>query len=264
MNKTIVFIHGAWLTSQSWENFLDYFQKKGYECIAPEWPLKDKSAQELRKNPPPELARLGVQEIVNHYEGIIKALPEPPILVGHSFGGLFVQMLMDRGVGTAGVAIDPAAPEGVFAVDPTVLKASSNVLLGWMNWKKVLTMTLPQFQYAFVNGFPEDQQRKFYDLYVVPETGRIFFQAAFAQLDPNHAIRVNFKNNTRGPLLLTTSEFDHLVPAHVTQSNFDKYKHSTARTDFHLFKGRAHLIISQDGWEELAAFAANWLDQVQK
>lgn len=259
MNKTIVFIHGAWLTSLSWENFYDYFEKKGYTCLAPEWPYRDDTVDNLRQHTPPALAQVGVKELTDHYEEIIKKLAEPPILIGHSFGGLIVQQLLDRGYGSAGVGLDAAAPEGVLAVDWTVLKANSSVLFRWMNWEKVLTMTFPEFQYAFVNTFPEDQQRKLYDRYVVPETGRIFFQAAFAQLDPHHALRVDFKNKDRAPLLLVTCEHDHLVPVHVTRSNYEHHKQSPARTDFREFPARSHLLMSDKGWEEIADFTADWI-----
>lgn len=264
MSKTIVFIHGAWLTSLSWENFIGYFEKQGYTCIAPEWPYREKSIAELRESTPPELAEIGAKELTDHFETIIKALPEPPILIGHSFGGLIVQQLLDRGVGSAGIALDSVTPEGVLAVDWTVLKANSKVLFTWMGWDKVVTMSFPEFQYAFANTLPEAQQLKYYERYVVPESGRIFFQIAFAPLDPQHAIHVNFKNNQRAPLLLIAGEHDHLIPAHITKSNYDHYKDSTARTDFHEFPGRVHLLFAQDGWEEIADFAANWLKDLSQ
>lgn len=264
MSKTIVFVHGAWLTSRSWENFVPYFEQKGYKTLAPEWPYRDKSLEELRANTSPELAAIGVKELTDHYEGIVRTLPEPPILIGHSFGGLIVQQLLDRGLGSAGVALDAAAPQGVLAVDWSVLKANSSVLFRWMNWDKVLTMTFPEFQYAFVNTFPEDQQRTYFDRYVVPETGRIFFQAAFAMLDPHHALHVNFENPDRAPLLLIAGEHDHLVPVHVVKANYEHHRRSPARADFHEFAGRAHLLTSQEGWEEVADYAANWLDQVAR
>jgi pimeloyl-ACP methyl ester carboxylesterase len=264
MSKTIMFIHGAWLTAQSWENLVSYFEDKGYTCIVPEWPYRDKSLEELRANTPDELAEIGVTELVEHFEAKIKALPEQPILIGHSFGGIIVQKLLDRGWGKAGVAMDSVAPEGVLAVDFNVLKANSSTLFKWMNWNKVLHMTFPEFQFAFTNTFPEDQQQYFYDRYVVPESGRLFFQAAFAQLDPHHPMKVDFKNNERAPLLLTAGEFDHLIPAHVSKSNYEHYKHSTARTDFIEFKGRSHLLIAQEGWQEIADYVSNWLDEVVK
>ncbi len=264
MTKNIVFIHGAWLTSLSWENYTEYFGKKGYTFISPEWPLRDKPIEELRANPPAELAEVGVKELVDHYEAIIRELPEPPILIGHSFGGLIVQQLLDRGMGSAGVGIDPVAPEGVLAVDWNVLKANAKVLFGWMNWDHVVRMTFPEFQYAFTNTFPEEEQKYYYERYVVPETGRIFFQAAFAALDPHKALYVNFNNPDRAPLLLITGEKDHLVPAHVTEATYKHYQHNkAARTDFKEFEGRSHLITAGKGWKEVADYIADWLDQIQ-
>jgi pimeloyl-ACP methyl ester carboxylesterase len=259
MNKTIVFVHGAWLTSLSWESFKGYFEQKGYTCVAPEWPYRDRSVPELRASTLPELAQIGVKELTDHFDGIVRQMPEPPILIGHSFGGLIVQQLLDRGLGSAGVGLDSVAPEGVLAVDWTVLKANADVLFRWMNWEKVLTMTFPEFQYAFVNTFPEDEQKKFYERYVVPETGRLFFQAAFAQLDPHHALRVNWTNNARAPLLLIAGEHDHLVPAHVVKSNYEHYKGASTPTDFHEFAGRSHLLVAGPGWQEVADYVYNWL-----
>lgn len=262
MSKTIVFIHGAWLTKLSWENFVPYFEQKGYTCVTPEWPYRDASVEELRANTPPELAEVGVTELTDHFASIIRDMPEPPILIGHSFGGLIVQQLLDRGVGSAGVALDAVTPEGVLAVDWDVLKANSRVLSTWMGWDKVLTMSFPEFQFAFTNTFPEQEQHTYYERYVVPESGRLFFQVAFAPLDPHHATRVNFKNNDRAPLLLIAGEHDHLVPAHIVRTNYEHHKQSTARTDFHEFPGRSHLLTGGEGWQEVAAYVADWLDQL--
>jgi hypothetical protein len=85
--KTIVFVHGAWLTSQSWENFTGYFEQKGYTRLAPERPYRDKPVEELRKNTPPELAEVGVKELTDHFEEIVKAQAEPPILIGARSAG---------------------------------------------------------------------------------------------------------------------------------------------------------------------------------
>ena len=260
MSKTIVFVHGAWLTSLSWEYFLPYFEARGYTCQAPEWPLRDPPVAELRQHPPRALAAIGVKELTDHYEGRIRALPDPPILIGHSFGGLIVQQLLDRGVGRAGVALASVGPEGVFALDWSVLKANASILFKWMAWDQVVQMSPAEFAYAFTNTFPPEQQRYYYERYVVPETGRIFFQAAFAQLDPHHALRVNFKNPTRAPLLLIAGEKDHLIPPHVPRSNYDHYKGSPARTDLREFAGRSHLLIAGKGWEEVAAYVAGWLE----
>ena len=259
-SKTIVFVHGAWVTPLCWEKFIGYYEAKGFKCLAPAWPYKDRPIEELRRDPPPELGRLGVVDIVDHYAKLIRALDEPPILIGHSFGGLFVQMLLDRGLGAAGVAIDSAAPKGVLPFYGSALKSNFGVLSVPGGWRKVARQSFKQFQYAFVNTLPEAEQRAAYDKYVVPETGRIFFQAALAMF--NNATFVNFNNSRRAPLLLIAGSEDHIVPAAMNRANFKKYRNSPAVTDFKEFEKRAHWIIAQPDWEEVASYIADWLERL--
>ena len=262
MAQTIVFIHGAWVTPLCWDPFTSYFRGKGFNCLTPTWPHKDKPIEELRRTPPAGLAGLGVTEIVDHYEHVIKALDEPPILIGHSFGGLFTQMLLDRGLGRAGVAIDSAPPKGVLPLLLTAFRSNLGILLTWRGWERVVYQSFETFQYAFVNELPPEAQRTVYDRYVVPETGRIFFQAGLALMDRHNAVRVNFRNSARAPLLLVAGEKDQNVPAAMNRSNYAKYRGSGARTDFQVFPGRCHWIIAQDGWEQVAGYIADWLGQL--
>lgn len=262
MSQTIIFIHGAWVTPLCWERFIPFFEEQGYTCRAPTWPHKDKPIEELRRNPPPALAGLGVGEIVDHYERIIRAQDESPILIGHSFGGLFVQMLLDRGLGAAGVAIDPAPPRGVLVWQWSALRANANVLFSWGAWKGILRPSFKAFRYAFVHTLPEAEQRAVYERHVVPETGRIFFQAGLAMLDRHRATRVNFKNNSRAPLLITAGGADHVVPAAQNRSTYAKYRASAAGTDFKEFAGQTHWLIAQEGWDDVAGYIAAWLKQV--
>jgi pimeloyl-ACP methyl ester carboxylesterase len=258
MTATVVFIHGAWVTPASWEPFRGFFEARGYRCVAPAWPGKDRGVDELRQDPS-RLAGLGVTEIVAHYERVIRALEEPPILIGHSFGGLFVQILLDRGLGRAGVAIDPAPPKGVFAYEPSSLRALASVLLTWRGWQRVVRWSFANFRYAFVHSLPADQQRAAYDTYVTPETGRIFFQAGLADLVRHGPTSVDFGNGGRAPLLIVAGADDRIVPARVVRRNHRKYARSAAITDLREFPGRTHWIIAQDGWQEVAGYIADWL-----
>ena len=261
MSQTIVFIHGAWVTPVSWEPMLGYFKEKGYECVAPAWPGKDRAVEAIRADPS-ALAGLGIGEIVDHCEAIIRALPEPPILVGHSFGGLFVQLLLDRGLGSAGVAIDPAPPKGGFALEPSSVRSLFGVLMTWRGWRKVVRWSFGQFRWAFVHTLPPDEQQAAYDHSVVPETGRIFFQAAFAQFSRHSPMKLDFKRPGRAPLLMIAGSDDRIVPARVVRRNHKAYAGSTARTDFKEFPDRVHWIIAQDGWQEVAEHIAGWLESV--
>ncbi len=261
MAQTIVFIHGAWVTPLCWEPMAGYFRERGYECLAPAWPGKDRSVEEIRRDPSP-LAGLGIAAIVDHYERIVRALPEPPILVGHSFGGLFVQLMLDRGLGAAGVAIDSAPPKGILAYEPTSFRALGRVLLTWRGWQRVVRWSLGEFRYAFVHSLPPAEQRAAYERHVVPETGRIFFEAAFAPFARNSPMQLDFRRAGRAPLLLIAGSEDHIVPAVVNRRNHAKYAGSGSRTDFREFAGRTHWIIAQDGWQEVAAFIDGWLSSL--
>jgi pimeloyl-ACP methyl ester carboxylesterase len=261
MSQTIVFVHGAWVTPLCWEKFQGFYDGKGFNCIAPAWPYKDGPIADLQRNPPAEFGRLGITEIVDHYDQIIRGLSEPPILIGHSFGGLFVQMLLDRGLGSAGVAIDSAPPKSVLPFFyPSTVRSSLGVLLTPGGWGKVVRQSFSDFQYAFVHKLPADQQKAAYDKYVVPETGRIFFQAAFATL--NNVTRVNFRNDQRAPLLMIAGAADRNVTAAMNRVNFRRYQGSQAVTEFKEFENRCHWIIAQDGWEEVAGYIAGWLGRL--
>jgi len=260
LSRHLLFLHGAWLTPLCWQPFITYFEQQGYICLAPSWPGKDRSPEELRASPPAELAHLGVAEIVEHYAAIIQAQPSPPILIGHSFGGLFVQLLLDRGLGKAGVAINPAPPQGVFPT-PLALRASSGVLFTPGFWQRIVHMSLRQFQFGFVNTLPLQVQQAAYEG-VVPESGRIFFQVATAALTARSPLAVNFRNAQRAPLLLTAGTLDRTVPLSMIRVNYRKYRRSSARTDFQIFEGRTHWLIEQEGWEDVAASIQNWLLQV--
>lgn len=255
MPRTVLFIHGAWVGPACWDRFAARFAEAGYECVAPAWPFEDRPIDELRADPAPQLARLGVGDIVEHYAAIAAAMPEAPVLVGHSFGGLFVQMLLDRGVGAAGVAIDSAPPRGVLPT-PGAFRASFSVLRTWRGWRKVLTISYDDFRWGFLHNLPEDEQRRVYDAQVIPTPGRIFFQAGFAMF--NSSTKVRFRNDGRSPLLLIAGERDRTVPAKMNRANLRKYHRSTAVTDFQELPGRSHWLIAEPGWEAVADAAIEW------
>jgi len=261
MTQTILFIHGAWMTPRCWEPMVAAFTDKGFDCVAPAWPGKDRSVEAIRADPSP-LAGLGVAQIVDHYAAIIQALPEPPILVGHSFGGLFVQLLLDRGLGRAGVAIDPAPPKGVNGLAPSAVRSLIGVLATPFGWRKPIHWSFERFRYAFVHTLPADEQRAAYDRHVVPETGRIFFQAAAAPFSPGSPLKLDFKRAVRAPLLIIAGEADRIVPATVVRRTFKRYAAGTARTDFKAFPGRVHWIIAEPGYREVVEHIRGWLQSV--
>lgn len=252
MSKTILLIHGAWLTHDSWSNFRGYFQSKGYSVVAPPWPYMEKAAVELRANPDPRLAKTTIKDLVDHFEKHVLALPEAPILIGHSFGGLIVQMLLDRGLGVAGVAIDAGPPRGVIP-SFTAIKSALPVLLTWRGWQRTLTMSFKAFATTFANTVPADQQPALYDECIVPAPGRIFFQAALGIGNG-----VNWANPDRPPLLLIAASKDKTAPTSMIRAMFKKHSQAPSRTAFQEFPDRSHWLCTETGWEEVADAALNW------
>jgi pimeloyl-ACP methyl ester carboxylesterase len=255
--NTIVLVHGAWVTPRSWDPFRGFYEQRGYRVLTPPWPRLEGEVEEIRRDPS-AMAGLGVTEIVDGYEQIIRLLDEPPIIIGHSFGGLFVQMLLDRGLGAAGVAIDAAQPKGVLRLPFSQIRALGPVLLNPANVNRAVPLNFDQFRYAFANTMTEREAREAFQLNAIPAPGRIVFQTGLANLNPRAATKVDYRNDRRAPLLLIAGGDDHIVPASVNRANFRKYRHSTATTDFAEFPGRSHLTIAQDGWEGVAEYALAW------
>jgi pimeloyl-ACP methyl ester carboxylesterase len=261
MKRQIVLIHGAWLTARSWENFEKYFTDKGHEVLIPEWPRKHGDVEEIRRDSA-AVAGLGIKEIVDHYDAYIRNLDDAPIIIGHSFGGLFTQMLLDRGLGAAGVAMDPGPPKGILNLPVAALVSAAPVLLHPSKWSGVIELSLEQFTRGFVNTWSPEDAKVAYQRYAVPETGRILFQAGTANLNPRSEAVVNFANDSRAPLLVTGGEKDNTVPASLSRSIVKKQKRSSARTDYIEFAGRPHLLMAGEGWKEVADEISRWLDSV--
>jgi alpha-beta hydrolase superfamily lysophospholipase len=257
----LMLIHGAWLSARSWENFAEYFRGRGFAVSAPEWPRKEGDVDELREDAE-RLKGLGLTEILDHYETQIRALDEPPVLVGHSFGGLIVELLLDRGLGRAGVAMSPAPPKGILVLPFSSLKAAAPALAHPSKWHGVVPLTLEEFTYGFVNTFSPEDAAAAYEKYAVPETGQIFYEAGFANFHLHPPTEVHFKSDDRAPLLIVGAEKDHTVPASLAHKQYEKYEKSKAQTDYIEFPGRPHLMMVAEGWKEIAAEIESWLDSV--
>lgn len=254
---TIVLIHGLWMTPLSWENWIQRYLAMGFNVLAPAWPGLDGDITEIRRDPS-ALGGLGVTEIVDHYYNIIRRLDSPPIIMGHSFGGLFTQILLDRGLGAAGVALDSAPVKGILLLPFSTLRVSFPALSNPFHINKAEALTPEQFHYAFGNQLSEEESRRVYDRYAVPGPDHVLFQAGLANFNPHAATAVNFKNNDRAPLLLIAGGKDHIAPASVTRANYNLYRHSRAVTDYKEFPNRSHFTLGEPGWEEVADYALNW------
>ena len=255
---TILLIHGLWLTPRSWEGWIDRYQKAGYKVLAPSWPGLEGEVEAIRKDPSP-LKGLKLKTVVDHYDRIIRKLDSQPILMGHSFGGLIVQMLIDRGLGAAGVILDSAQSAAVPVLPLSTIRSTITVLGNPFTFNAAVSLSPKKFNYAFTNELNAVESKKVYDRYQIPGSGRILWDAALSLLNPNASSKVNYGNNDRAPLLFIAGGKDHLVPPAINKANVRKYvKNSTAVTDYREFPNRTHHTVGQKGWEEVADYAIQW------
>jgi alpha-beta hydrolase superfamily lysophospholipase len=245
------------MTSASWEKWARRYEQAGYEVHMPAWPGMDRDVEVLRKDPS-DIAKLELRAVADFHEKYIRELPSAPIVMGHSFGGLLTQIMLDRGVGAAGVAIHPAQVKGVWPLPLSTIKASSPVLGNPFNYGKAIMLNEKQFHYAFTNTMDQESSREAWQTYCVPAPARVLFQGALANFHPNPASKVDTKNDNRAPLLMIAGSADHIVPAKIVRLNTKLYAKSKAITDYQEFAGRDHFTCGAPGWEAVADRALEW------
>jgi non-heme chloroperoxidase len=260
MATPVVFIHGLWLHASSWLPWIDVFREAGYDPIAPEWPGGPATVAQARANPE-AVAPYGVKAVADHYADIVAALPEKPVVIGHSFGGLLTQNLVGRGITAAGVAIDPAPIKGVLALPLSALRVASIALRNPANRNKAVSLTAEQFRYGFGNVLSLKESNELYEKWAIPSPGKPLFEAALANFSPNSPTAVNTANADRGPLLLTSGGHDHTVPPAVVHGTHKLYARSSAVTEIRTFADRGHSLTVDHGWHEVAQAALDFLKQ---
>jgi len=253
-SKTIVFVTGAFVTHQGWENWKIYFENLGYTCILEPWPNKAGNPAELRAKQPndTELAGLRYLEVVEHYANIIKKLPEKPILIGHSLGGLTVQLLLQRNLGVAAIAIHSVPPKGVLSFEFSFIKSLWNPFGLFSSTKKTYLMSFKDWQYTFTNGMSYEEQKDAYLKNAIPESRK-------ALRDPlSNDGKIDF-SKPHPPLLFISGSTDHIMPASLNYKNYKSYKHKGSVTDYKVFEGKNHFVLGLPSWKDEADYASNWI-----
>lgn len=253
---TAVLIHGLWMTPRSWERWVERYQRAGFRVLTPAWPGFDRDIDEIRKDG--AIGELTMQQVVDHYDRIIRELDKPPIIIGHSFGGSAVQVLLSRGLGTAGIAVDSGPVKGVRRLPGRTLRSVFPVLRSPANRHRPVSLTPEQFHYAFANTLSRQDSDAAYERYHVPAASRVIFEGALASLSRHSPFRVDFSKIDRAPLLFIAGGVDHISPPSINKTNAGRYQKSPAITGYREFPGRSHFIIGQDGWEEVADYALEW------
>jgi non-heme chloroperoxidase len=256
--QPVVFVHGLWLLSSSWDRWRRLFEDGGYATVAPGWPDDPETVVEAREHPE-VFARKMVQAVTDHYLDAIGRLGTTPAVVGHSFGGLIAQKIAGEGAAAVTVSIDPAPGRGVLPLPPSALRAGSAVLGNPANARRAVTLTFEEFQYAWTNNLDETEARQLYEEFHVAASGVPIFQAAAANLNPFSETKVRYKAENRGPILIISGEKDHTVPHAISHAAYKKHSKNQAVTEFIEIPERGHSLTIDHGWQQVAQTALDFI-----
>ena len=254
MDETIVMVHGLWGGSWCWDNYKTFYEKMGYRCLTPTLRYHDADPVD---EPDPRLGSVSLNDYANDLENLIKNLDAPPILIGHSMGGLLAQILASRKLAKALILLTPAAPQGILSLTPSVVKSFWSLLTTWAFWRKSGRQTFKEAAYSTMGRLPPDQKMEVKDK-LVHESGRVMFEIGFWYLDPREASRVD-ESNITCPILIIAGAEDKITPASVVRKIADKYKEVAVYREF---KNHGHWVVGEPGWENIAAYSTQWLHTV--
>lgn len=256
--QPVVFIHGLWIHSSAWGPWASLYRREQYDPVVIGWPGEADTVEVTRR----DAARVGghgVGEVVEHYARLIAGLPERPVVVGHSFGGLIAQRLLAAGHAAAAVAIDPAPIKGVTKLPLSQIRSTLPVLRDKTNRDKAITLSERQFRYAIANAIPRDEAHELYEKWSIPAPGKPLFEVVGAKKDPASPTAVDTTDPQRGPLLIIGGGRDHIVAESVSRQAAELYGRSGAVTDYHVFADRGHSLIIDSRWREVADFTLDWV-----
>ncbi|MET8043718.1 alpha/beta hydrolase [Micromonospora sp. NPDC005215] len=254
----VMFVHGMFLHAASWASWVELFRTAGYDPVNPGWPGEPSTVAAARQEPD-RVAGIGIDDIVAHHAQIIGALGERPVVIGHSTGALVAQRLLDQGLAAAAVALQPPPIRGVANRAPSSIPVGWPLLRNPANRRRALSLTARQFRYSHGNALTTLESDRLYRQWAIPSPGRPVFELVFANLTRRSPATIDAANSARGPLLLVAGGKDHSAHRAVVRATVERYRASSAITDYQEFSDRGHSMPIDSGWREIAEATLAWM-----
>lgn len=253
-SKTIILVHGNFVNNNTWTEWKQYFEQKGYIVHTPANPGHDGSPSELRQRPHPDLTKTGFIDVVKNISNLIDTLPEKPLVIGHSMAGMVTLKLVELDKVAAAVNIDGAPPKNVFPpyqTLKTVLPA-----FGFFSTSKYYMGSRKWYDYAFFNTTATADRETMFEKYAVPESYKVS-----RQLVLNSYSNINFKK-AHEPILFIGGGKDHIFPPGLTKTIAGKYSDKNSKVDLKIFEDKSHFICGEPGWESVADYILDWYEKI--
>jgi pimeloyl-ACP methyl ester carboxylesterase len=256
MAETIMMIHGMWGGGWYWENYRKFFEEKGYSCLTPTLRFHDMDPKET---PDPRLGTTSLLDYAEDLEKEIGKLDAPPILMGHSMGGLLAQILGSRGLARSLVLLTTASPHGIMALRPSVIRSFWSGFRRYGFWKKPMRQTFNEAVYSMLHLLTAEEQKEIFARFVY-ESGRAACEIGFWLFDSRRAAKVD-ESKVTCPVLVIAGARDRITPVSIVRKVADKYRGVSTYKEF---ANHAHWVVGEPGWQEIAEYILNWLKQANR
>lgn len=251
MNQEIIFIHGMWTRPWVWDSWKARFEQAGFSCST--ITLKGHAAGESDE----ALVGVGLADYAAQVHTAVSACAAPPMLVGHSLGGLIAQQVAER-VPLAGIAlITSAAPAPIFPLRPIMLPALVRHFARPRLWFSTFRLSRWEADHLIFNGLPKAERPAYYAR-LCAESGHLAYQVGFGPLNRSGSNRVR-REAIRCPMLALAGVQDHIIPISVSRRMAAWYGE---QLEYREFPQHAHWMLGEAGAEQRAEEVIAWIRQV--
>ena len=241
------------MNPKAWGKWATFFTERGYTCHTPAWPYHEGEPADLRQSPDAAWGDLSLEAVYQTMSSFIATLSEKPIVIGHSMGGLVAQRLLNEGKAAAAVPICTVAPNGMITFDWDYATAMAKIL-NPLAGNSLFEMDVESFQATFCNNMTMEETQAAWQQFVVNESRVV------ARTSIGSAGKVDL-DKPHNPLLFIAGEEDVLMPASLSEKNYNAYTDDGSSRELRTFPNRTHFICGQTGWEEVATFIADWMER---
>lgn len=232
----ILFVHGGLHGSWCWRPMMRYLCDRGWPCYALNW------YNHYRSDclPLERFVRRTILDVTEEIGLITKRIGQPPILIGHSMGGLASMKYAESAAVRGLVLVAPGMPAEIGKVDYD-LPTEEGVAFG-----------PPPLDWARSHFWPgcSEQDVAFYYSLLGQESPECIRDIVHARV---HIDRIRISH----PILTLAGEHDKLVPPH-----FVRELASFLGADYQFYAGRGHDIMMDSRWHEVASRVESWLEGI--